>query len=108
MNGILAFATAALGYLLSIVFEFFPGLAAWHERLSPKRKALLHATLSFLLGLLALYVSCIDSIAGPLGLTCTPFNTENVILLVMTAYGGNQLSYNTAIKWRSKGDGAKG
>jgi hypothetical protein len=108
MTALLGFATAALGYIFSLLFEFFPGLASWHDGLTPKKKALLHATLSAALGLAALYLSCVDAFSHVFGLTCTPFTAENALTLILLAYSGNQASYNTAVKWRAKGDGSKG
>ncbi len=108
MTAILSIATAAFGYLFSVLVEFFPWIEKWHEALTPKKKALFHASATFVIGLLVLLASCYKPLAEPLHLSCVPFTLENVFVLFLAAYGGNQMSYNTVVKWRTKDGSAAG
>ncbi len=108
MTAILAMAGAAVGYFLSLLFEFAPSVKVWHEKLSPKKKRLLHQTLSVIAGIALLWLSCYEPFANAAHLACVPFNAESLFALIFAVYGGNQLAYNSHVKFREKGDGAKG
>lgn len=100
MTAILAIASAGVGYLFSLLFEFIPKFEKWHSKLSPQKKALFHGMATFIIGIVALYFSCYEQVANPLHLQCVPFDVEHIITLFLATYGGNQLSYNTVVKWR--------
>lgn len=80
-----------LGALLAVLFDWFPGLAAWFDGLGALRKRQVMAGMLALLGLGLFAGSCQGLFES--GFSCAPHSLPRLLQVILLAAGVNQAAH---------------
>lgn len=85
---------AVLGFVMSLVLEYFPGIKTWYDNQQKGIKALIALGLSVLIGFVIFGFNCAGWWPGKLpAIACTWSGVQELIIMIGIAWFSSQSTY---------------
>lgn len=88
------FIAGVLGFVMSIVLEYFPGIKTWYDTQQKGIKALIALGLSALIGFAILGFNCAGWWPGKLpAIACSWIGVQDLLIMIGVAWLSSQATY---------------